>query len=233
MPKLEKFKEIAGSGIEFEFECEKYFVGRKDKTLKSTVVEVYRGKVLLGQIFLSDTIKQSSKDACKELKNLGLKTIMLSGDNEESVRKVCDELEIDEGYGKLLPQEKYAYIEKAKESKKRIGYVGDGINDAPSLVLSDVGVSMGVNGSPASVEASDIVLVDDDPSKVAIAIKISRRTRKIVLENIIFSAVVKVAFLALGSFGVTGMISAVFADVGVTLLAILNSMRALRNPARK
>ena len=120
-----------------------------------------------------------------------------------------------------------------KVEKKRVGYVGDGINDAPSLVLSDVGISMGVNGAPASVEASDIVLVDDDPKKIALAIKISKKTRKIVLQNIIFSAVIKVAFLSLGALGVTGMISAVFADVGVTLLAILNSMRALKEPARK
>jgi Cd2+/Zn2+-exporting ATPase len=233
LPKIEDFKEIAGEGIEFNFQDKNYFVGRKDKTLKSTVVEVYCEKDLLGRIYLSDTVKSSSKDACSELKNLGLKTVMLSGDNEESVRKVCEELDIDEGYAKLLPQEKYAFIERLKVEKKRIGYVGDGINDAPSLVLSDVGISMGVNGAPASVEASDIVLVDDDPKKIALAIKISKKTRKIVLQNIIFSAVIKVAFLSLGALGVTGMISAVFADVGVTLLAILNSMRALKEPARK
>lgn len=233
LPKIEDFKEIAGEGIEFNFQDKNYFVGRKDKTLKSTVVEVYCEKDLLGRIYLSDTVKSSSKDACSELKKLGLKTVMLSGDNEESVRKVCEELDLDEGHAKLLPQEKYAFIERLKVEKKRVGYVGDGINDAPSLVLSDVGISMGVNGAPASVEASDIVLVDDDPKKIALAIKISKKTRKIVLQNIIFSAVIKVAFLSLGALGVTGMISAVFADVGVTLLAILNSMRALKEPARK
>ena len=113
----------------------------------------------------------------------------------------------------------------------QIGYVGDGINDAPSLTRADVGISMGINGSPASIEASDVVLVDDNPDKVATAIKISKYTRKIVWQNIILSAVVKVTFLLLGSFGITGMLSAVFADVGVTLIAILNSLRALKyNP---
>ncbi len=228
LPKATMVKEKAGEGVSFKYIGKNYFVGRKDKSLKSTAVEVYEEEKRLGIIYLSDTIKHSAKNACALLKNMGVRTIMLSGDNEESVKDVSKKLEIDEAHAKLLPQEKYQFIEQMKADKKRVGYVGDGINDAPSLVLSNVGISMGVNGSPASVEASDVVLVDDDPSKVATAIKISKFTRKIVLENIILSAAIKIIFLSLGSFGVTGMISAVFADVGVTLLAILNSMRALK-----
>ena len=135
----------------------------------------------------------------------------------------------------MLPQDKYKWIEDTKKEKSAfVGYVGDGINDAPSLMLADVGISMGINGSPASVEASDIVLVDDNILKVPTAIKISKYTRKIVWENIIISAGVKFVFLLLGALGITGMLSAVFADVGVTLLAVLNSMRALYyNPSKK
>ena len=159
---------------------------------------------------------------------MGIKTIMLSGDTKEIVEHVGEILKIDEVKFQLLPQNKYEYIDELKKDKKVfLGYVGDGINDAPSLMLADVGISMGINGSPASIEASDVVLVDDNPKKVATAIKISKYTRKIVWENIILSAGIKFTFLLLGALGVTGMLSAVFADVGVTLLAILNSMRAL------
>ncbi len=227
LPKAEKVKELAGKGVSFVYKNNNYFVGRGQEQ-KNTNVDVYQNDIKLASIFLTDTIKQTSASACQTLKNMGIKTIMLSGDNEEAVNKVSQSLNLDESFSKLLPEEKYQYIEKAKLAKSKIGYVGDGINDAPSLVLADVGISMGINGSPASVEASDIVLVDDDPQKVATAIKISKFTRRIVLENIILSAAIKIIFLALGSFGVTGMLSAVFADVGVTLLAILNSMRALK-----
>ena len=129
----------------------------------------------------------------------------------------------------MLPEDKYDFIENLKKDKKlNIGYVGDGINDAPSLMLADVGISMGINGSAASIEASDVVLVDDNPNKVSTAIKISKFTRKIVWQNIIFSAGIKLLFLLLGAIGVTGMLLAVIADVGVTVLAILNSLRALK-----
>ena len=146
---------------------------------------------------------------------------------------MAKDINIDESFGKLLPENKYNWINNHKSKTQRIGYVGDGINDAPSLSLADVGFSMGINGSPASIEASDVVLVDDNPEKITSAIKISKFTRKIVIENIAFSAIVKVVFLALGAFGITGMLWAVFADVGVTLLAILNSLRALKYKPKK
>ncbi len=221
-------KEVAGEGIYYSYKKDNYFVGRKTKEQANTKVEVYKNNLKIGEIILSDKIKDSSLDACSELKNMGIKTIMLSGDSKEVVKQVGEILKIDEIKYQLLPQNKYEYIEELKKDKKLfLGYVGDGINDAPSLMLADVGISMGINGSPASIEASDIVLVDDNPKKVSTAIKISKYTRKIVWENIILSAGIKFTFLLLGALGITGMLSAVFADVGVTLLAILNSMRAL------
>ena len=232
LPKVKNVKEIAGKGLEFEYKSKKYFVGRKSEDLQGTAVELFEENRRLGIIFLSDTIKSSSFAACESLKNMGIRRVMLSGDNHASVVAVSDKLKLDEAHSKLLPEEKYAWIEKAKLNKNVIGYVGDGINDAPSLGLADVGISMGINGSPASVEASDIVLVDDDPEKVAKAVDIAKYTKKIVIENIALSAVIKILFLILGSLGVTGMLSAVFADVGVTLIAILNSLRALKHKAK-
>ena len=166
------------------------------------------------------------------MNELGVKTVLLSGDNKEIVEEVGKKLNVSTFVSNLLPEDKFEYIQNLKKnSKNLIGYVGDGINDAPSLTLADVGFSMGIGGSPASVEASDIVLVDDNPKKVSSAIKISKFTRKIVWEDIILSAGVKFCFLLLGAIGITGMLSAVFADVGVTVLAILNSIRALKyNP---
>ncbi len=219
--------EIAGAGVEFSYKKNSYFVGRRDKTLKQTTVELYENNKKIGEIILSDTIKSQSKQTCLELNAIKVKTCMLSGDSAETVNSVANEIGVNKAYGELLPEEKYAWIEQNKNKNNVIGYVGDGINDAPSLTVADVGISMGISGSPASIEASDIVLVDDNPAKIVTAIKISKYTKRIVLENIILSAIVKLAFLTLGSVGITGMLAAVFADVGVTLLAILNSMRAL------
>lgn len=234
LQKVEDLKEKAGEGVYFKFNEKSYFVGRRSKNSKNTIVEVFENEEKIGEIELDDDIKKSSYIACQELKSLGVKTVMLSGDNELSAVRVANEIGIDEVHHNLLPQEKFEWIENTKTDKKNfIGYVGDGINDAPSLMLSDVGISMGINGSGASREVSDIILVDDDPSKVPSAIKISKYTRKIVWENIILSAVVKITFLLLGTFGVTGMLFAVFADVGVTVLAILNSMRALKYKPNK
>lgn len=224
---VENVKEIAGKGVTYTLSGEEYFVGRKNKELKNTVVEVYKGADLLGEIYLTDKVKPSARKTIDGLKQAGIKTIMLSGDNEEVVKNVADELNIDYAKWKLLPSEKYEWIEGQKKDGKMVAYVGDGINDAPSLTLSDVGISMGLSGSPASIEVSDIVVANDNPLKIVQAIEISKYTRKIVWENILVSAVIKLTFLSLGAFGVTGMLSAVIADVGVTVLAILNSLRAL------
>lgn len=230
LPKAENLKEIAGKGVEFEYGGKKYFVGRKSKNLESTAVELFEGKEKLGQIDLKDSIKTSSAAACGALKKMGVRTVMLSGDNKMVVQSVAQEVGIDEALFGLLPQDKFNWLQSHKTKQQNLAYVGDGLNDAPSLTLADVSISMGINGSPASIEASDIVLVDDEPQKIVSAIKISKYTRKIVLENIVFSAAVKLAFVILGLTGVTGhlaMLAAVFADVGVTVLAILNSIRAL------
>lgn len=228
LPKPKKFKEIAGEGVYFEYNSNNYFVGRRQKDLQKTMVEVYENDEQIGIIELNDEIKETTADCIKNLKAMGIKTIMLSGDNENVVKEVATNIGLDEAYGKLLPEDKYRFIENQKNNKIAMAYVGDGINDAPSLTLADVGISMGLNGSEASIEASDIVIANDNPEKIVEAIKISKFTRKIVWQNIILAAVIKLTFLTLGALGVTGMLSAVIADVGVTLVAILNSLRALK-----
>ncbi len=225
--------EVAGKGVEYTFRKDIYFVGRKDKELKATTVEVYKNEQKIGSIELRDTVKPTSILACEELKKLGIKTALLSGDNVESANLVAKQVGIDEVHSSLLPEQKYEFLKEIKNTMS-VGYVGDGINDAPSLAVANVGFSMGINGAPASIEASDVVIVDDNPQKISSAVKISKNTRKIVWQNIILSAIIKITFLTLGTIGITGMLAAVFADVGVTLLAILNSVRALHfNPNKK
>lgn len=219
-------KEIAGQGVYYTYKNKPYFVGKKSEHINKTVVELFEDNLKIGQITLKDSVKQNSKNTCEILKLLNIKSVMLSGDNKETVEDVANEIGIDEAYYKLLPQDKFEWIKLNKDNYK-IGYVGDGLNDAPSLTLADVGFSMGLKGISASIEASDIVISNDNPAKIPQAIKISKQTRKIVWENIILSAVVKITFLTLGACGITGMLSAVIADVGVTLIAILNSLRAL------
>lgn len=227
LPKLKDVKETAGKGVKFAYKGKTYFVGRKSK-LSQTAVELFENDKKIGQIDLSDTVKKEAVDACKGLKKLGIKSVMLSGDNPQIVKQVASSVGVDDAFGQMLPQDKFDFISTLKGEKQKVGYVGDGINDAPSLTLANVGFSMGINGSPASIEASDVVIVDDNPKKILSAIKISKYTRRIVWQNIILSAIVKIVFLSLGAAGVTGMLWAVFADVGVTVLAILNSLRALR-----
>ncbi len=227
------FKEIAGEGVYYSYNKNKYFVGKKDDSLNSTVVEIFENKEKIANIYLCDEIKQTSKEAIKNLNQAGIKTVLLSGDKQETVTNLAKNLKIDTFVFNMLPEDKYLYIEKLKNDNNFVAYVGDGINDAPSLTRADIGISMGINGSEASINASDIVLVDDNPNNVYKAIQISKQTRKIVFENIIMSAVIKVVFLTLGAVGITGMLSAVVADVGVTLVAIVNSLRALKLKNKK
>jgi len=228
LEKLQEVKEIAGRGVEYQYQGKNYFVGRKNQEQKATVVEVYCKDALIGEIFLQDTVKQVSLQTISQLNALGVKTVMLSGDNQETVQKVAEQLKIQEAYSKLLPEEKFKEIEKIKATGVTVAYVGDGINDAPSLTLADVGISMGLNGSSLSLDASDVVIANDNPGKIIDGIRISKYTRKIVWQNIVLSAMIKFVFLTTGAFGFTGMLSAVIADVGVTLFAILNSLRALK-----
>ena len=230
---IKQIKEIAGKGVEFVYNNKNYFVGKKTKNFDATVVEVFENNTKLGEIYLKDKVKENSLFTCQELKKLKIKSVMLSGDSDNVVKNVACSVGIDEYHSGLLPQQKYEWIEKAKSNiKNNIGYVGDGLNDAPSLTLAHVGFCMGIKGNSASIEASDIVISNDNISKIPQAIEISKYTRKIVWQNIILSAVIKVTFLSLGAFGITGMLSAVIADVGVTVMAILNSLRALTHKTK-
>ena len=156
--------------------------------------------------------------------------IMLTGDSKDAAERVCKKLPIDQYYASLLPQDKLERVEKLmkNDENRTLAFVGDGMNDAPVLVQADIGIAMGGLGSDAAIEAADIVIMDDDLSKISEAISISKRTLRIVKQNIIFAIAIKVFFLLLGAFGIANMLEAVFADVGVSVLAILNSMRTLK-----
>ena len=228
LKEVKSVKEISGEGVYYKDNDNSYFVGKKDKNNKNTIVEVYKNDIKIGVITLKDQIKQHAKKTCNQLKELNIKSVMLSGDSKVVVNSVADEIGISESYSNLLPKDKYEWINTNKINNY-IGYVGDGLNDAPSLSLANVGFCMGIRGNSASIEASDIVISNDNLEKIPLAIKISKYTKKIVWQNIILSLVIKVLFLTLGAIGITGMLSAVIADVGVTLMAILNSLRALNH----
>ena len=231
---VKEIDEQLGKGVSFTYRDNRYFVGRKGRNTKNTTIELYRNNKKIGEIHMVDALKENSPIACSELAEMGIRTVLLSGDNKESVQTVASLAGVSEAYYEILPEDKFKWVEEQKSQKNsRVAFVGDGINDAPALMLADVGIAMGITGMDATIEASDIVIVNDDPSKVATAIRLSRYTRKIVWENIIFSIVVKVAVLILGIANVTNMLVAVFADVGVTLLAILNSIRALKHNPNK
>jgi Cd2+/Zn2+-exporting ATPase len=183
-----------------------------------------------GHIVISDVEKATSKGAIRALKKCGIKeTIMLTGDNEEIAKKVAMDLNIDSYYSGLLPEDKVNKVEELidENGKKLLAFVGDGINDAPVISRADVGIAMGAMGSDAAIEAADIVLMDDDPMNIAKAIKISKKCIGIVNENIWFAIGIKVVCLILGAVGIANMWYAIFADVGVMILAVLNAIRAL------
>jgi len=194
-----------------------------------TVIHVSRNGKYIGHIVISDVIKPTSKQALQELKKSGIKkTVMLTGDSKKVADKVASELCIDEVHSELLPEDKVNEVEKILSEKSGItAFVGDGINDAPVLSRADIGIAMGAMGSDAAIEAADIVLMDDNPMKIAKAIKISRKCLRIVNENIWFSIGVKIACLILGALGIANMWVAIFADVGVMVIAVLNAIRAL------
>lgn len=226
--KINNYHEIVGKGIEFDIKKYKYFVGRSLNSKGFTQVDILKNENLIGSIYLQDEIKNNSAVSIERLKSLGVKTMMLTGDSKTIAKRVAMELNLDGFDAELLPEEKYKILESEKDKDKHsVGFVGDGINDAPALTLADVGISMGIMGSQATIESSDVVIADDNLNRIPDLIKISKFTRKIVLENIIFAGVTKFTFLLLGALGITGMLLAVFADVGVTLLAILNSLRVL------
>ena len=197
-----------------------------------TVVHMAIDGKYAGHILISDIIKPHAKEAIAELKKAGIsKTIMLTGDSKRVADQVAGELGIQEVYSELLPADKVSRVEELlnqKSEKDKLAFVGDGINDAPVLSRADIGVAMGALGSDAAIEAADVVLMDDDPAKIALAMKISKRTLEIVRENIIFALAIKAICLVLGALGIANMWVAIFADVGVMVLAVLNATRALR-----
>lgn len=240
--RISEISEIAGNGVRAEINGCSILVGNEN-LLKNhnisyqkanetgTIVYTAKNSKFLGHIVISDELKEDAQKAIIELKKLKLQTVMLTGDTEESGLTVAKELNIDKAYTQLLPIDKVDKIEDIIEQKtknKSVIFVGDGINDAPVLTRADVGIAMGGLGSDAAIEAADVVIMDDKPTKVATAIKIAKQTLTIVKENIAFALGIKVLFLILGALGFVTMWGAVFADVGVTLIAVLNSLRALK-----
>lgn len=196
-----------------------------------TVVHVAVDHQYVGHILISDKIKAHAKEAIRSLKKAGIKkTVMLTGDKKEVALSVASELQIDQVYSELLPGDKVEKIEEILESKNHkecVAFVGDGINDAPVLSRADIGIAMGALGTDAAIEAADIVLMDDDPLKIAKAIRISKKCMRIVYENIYFAIGIKVICLILGAVGIANMWLAIFADVGVMVIAVLNAIRTL------
>ena len=197
-----------------------------------TVIHIAVDHAYAGHIVISDIEKPNAKEAIAALKKAGVeKTVMLTGDAKRVAEKVASELGVNEVHSELLPADKVTEVEKllkTKAPKAKLAFVGDGINDAPVLSRADIGIAMGAMGSDAAIEAADVVLMDDDPMKIAKGIKISRKCLSIVYQNIIFALVIKFACLGLGALGIANMWFAIFADVGVMVIAVLNAIRALR-----
>ena len=237
-------KEIAGKGVRAVIDGDDYYVGNgslmdevgadwHECHLTGTIIHVARVMAdrceYLGHIIVNDEIKPESAKAIEELNKVGISnTVMLTGDKEDIAKSVAEKLKLSSYHAKLLPQDKVERLKDLMARGKKTIFVGDGINDAPVLATADVGIAMGAMGSDAAIESADIVLMDDNPVKIAKAVMISRKTMQIVKENIVFSLAVKVLILVLGAFGIANMWLAVFGDVGVLVLAILNSLRCFR-----
>ena len=241
--KMEEYEEIAAHGIRVKYENniilagnEKLMASNNIKIEKSTdvgtVVYIAINNEFKGYIVIADKIKTDSEEAIRLIKEQGIKeTVMLTGDNKEVANSVAKKLKLDKVFSNLLPNEKVEKIEelyKNRTEKEKIAFVGDGINDAPVLARVDVGIAMGGLGSDAAIEAADVVIMTDEPSKIAQGIKISKKTYKIVWQNIIFALGIKIIVMVLGATGIASMWDAVFADVGVALIAVLNAMRIMK-----
>ena len=240
--RVSDIKEISGHGITAKVDEVKIAAGN-EKLMESlgleykschkngTIVHMAVDDSYAGHIVISDELKPDSKEAIAKLKKAGVKkTVMLTGDLEKVGKEVADELGVDEVYGNLLPADKVSKVEELIKNKSKnevLAFVGDGINDAPVLARADIGIAMGALGSDAAIEAADVVLMDDNPVKIAQAIRISRKCLRIVYENIGFALIIKFACLILGAFGIANMWVAIFADVGVMVIAVLNAIRAL------
>jgi Cd2+/Zn2+-exporting ATPase len=234
---VKEYKEIAGKGISYQIDGKTILVGNSElvdcenTNDGTTDIFVKIDDEVAGIIVLADTIKHGTKEAIEKLKSMGIKTRMFTGDNFEVAKKVAKDLKISNIKAEMLPTDKYKEMEKLidkRDEKCKVGFVGDGINDSPVLALADVGFSMGGVGSSSAIEASDIVIMTDNIEKIVQAIDIANKTCKIIKQNLIFAIFVKILVLVLSSIGVLGMASAVFADVGVTLITIFNTIRILK-----
>ncbi len=237
--RIGEVEELAGMGLRAVIDGKTFFVGNgalmdkvsagwHDCHLAGTVIHIAENGEYLGHIVINDEIKPDSKAAVAGLKELGIKnTVMLTGDTERVAKSVGEEVGVDSVCAKLLPAQKVEKVEELLSQGCKTAFVGDGINDAPVLTRADVGIAMGALGSDAAIESADIVLMDDKPSKLPSAIRISRKTMRIVRQNIVFALAVKAIILVLGAFGIANMWTAVFGDVGVMVIAILNAMRAM------
>ncbi len=243
LSRVDSAKEIAGKGLSVELDGAPVLAGNAallqgqgieapKENAAGTLVYIAKAGKYLGCLVIADSLKPEAREAVSALKAAGVReTVMLSGDRRETAEAIASELGLDSVYAELLPQDKVAKLEEimsAGNARERTAYVGDGINDAPVLARADVGIAMGALGSDAAVEAADIVLMDDDVAKIAATRKIAKKTLRIVKENIWFALLVKFAVLILGAFGIANMWMATFADVGVAVIAILNSMRMLK-----
>ena len=242
LERVSGIEEVAGHGVKAVVDGKKVAAGNVKLMNKvgasvtsehddGTSVYVAIDGVYAGCITISDVVKPTSKEAIAGLKAGGIKTVMLTGDTARTAQRVGTELGLDEIHSELLPADKVAQVERLlgeKGAKENLAFVGDGINDAPVLSRADIGVAMGALGSDAAIEAADVVLMDDDPAKLALAMRISTRTLTIVRQNIVFALAVKLVCLLLGAIGIANMWVAIFADVGVMVLAVLNATRALR-----
>lgn len=238
--RISDFKEVAGKGIEVKIDNDLYHLGNKsyiedmgyqvtNPTTVGTVVHITCNDEYLGNIVVADKIKDTAITGIKQLKQSGIKdTVMLTGDRKEVADDIASKVGIDRVYSELLPQDKVTKVEELIQDNKKTAFVGDGINDAPVLARADLGIAMGGVGSDAAIEAADIVLMNDDIDTIGEAIDISKKTNLILKQNVIFTLVIKIGVLLLTMFGLSNMWMGVFADVGVTLIAILNSMRILR-----
>lgn len=247
--KVKDINELAGLGISAKIDNKTVYVGNEKLMEKhkikykkadefGTIVYISLEKEFLGYIVIADKVKENAKEVVSSLKNKNhiKELIMLTGDKKEIAKNIADALGLDKTYSELLPKDKVDRLEiilKKQSEKEKVAFVGDGINDAPVLTRADIGIAMGALGSDAAIEAADVVIMDDDISKISTAINLSQRTIRIVKQNIYFAIGIKIFFLLLGALGIANMMEAVFADVGVSILAILNSMRALKTIKEK
>ena len=229
---VKNYKEIAGKGISFTIGKDKYLIGSHklvESPTKDNSIYLKKNNDILAKIELTDSIKPKAKETIKELNKMNIDTLMFTGDEEEISKEIGANAEITTVAAELLPEDKYNLLEETinKQENGKVSFVGDGINDAPSLARSDIGISMGNVGSAAAIEASDVVIVNDDISKIVSAINISKTTHRIIVENLVFALGIKLLVLILSACGIANMWQAVFADTGLTLLTIINSTRIL------